>query len=111
MNATSIKHTTSGQFIVSTRTVKDSPDRRVHICVVQADSPGKIVAMTGFEGAPDEAESIANAALFAVSKDMLDALIAIQETINPAYDGEVDLIAMNAMISDIFAKLANEAGE
>ena len=104
-----IKHTTPGPFIVSTNTIKGSPDRRVHICVVQANNPAKIVASTGFEDADDQAESIANAALFAVSDLMLETLIDIQMELNTAK--VIDIEKINEMISEVFAKLANEAGE
>lgn len=102
-------NTTPGPWIVSTSTIKGSPDRRSHICVMQVANNNKMVAFTGFEGELDEAESIANAALIAIAPEMLDALIAIQEFAN-SRDG-IDDEAVNVMISDIFAKLANEAGE
>ncbi len=67
----------------------------------------KIVAIVSGTRAEDQA----NAALISVTTDMLDALIAIQESINPANDETViDLVAMNVMISNIFSRLANEAG-
>ena len=106
-----IKATTPGPWIATTNTVKGIPDRRMMICVACANKPNKIVAlMTGVEGGTDEIESIANAALIAIAPEMLDALIAIQETLNSSKD-VIDLEAMNAMISEVFAKLANEAGE
>lgn len=104
-----IKMTTRGPFIVSTNTIKGSPDRRVHICVVQAKNPNKIVASTGFEGAADEAESIANAALFSVADLMLETLIDVQMELNTAK--VIDIEKVNEMISEVFARLANEAGE
>jgi hypothetical protein len=104
------KSPTRGPWIVGTNIVKGSPDRRIHICVVRAEQPNKIIALTGIEGAPDEAESIANAALIAIAPDMLEALIAIQETLMTSKQ-PIDLEAMNTMISEVFAKLANEAGE
>lgn len=105
-----IKTTTPGPWIVSTNVIKGSPDRRMMICVVKANNPSKIVAFTGVEAAEDENESIANAALIAVAPDMLEVLIALQMELNTSKD-VIDLEAMNAMISDVFAKLANEAGE
>jgi len=102
--------TTPGPWIVSTNVIKDSPDRRMMICVVKGEQPNKIVAFTGVEGATDADESIANAALIAIAPEMLDALIAIQETLM-SEKAVIDLEAINQMISDIFAKLANEAGE
>lgn len=105
-----VKANTRGPWIVSTNVVKGSPDRRVHICVVQATNPSKIVALTGIEGEPDENESIANAALIAVAPDMIEALIAIQEELMTSKE-VIDLEAMQSMISEVFAKLANEAGE
>lgn len=100
--------TTPGDWYVTTQNREGKPNA---VICVKSTASGRIVAVTGVEGAPDEAESIANAAAISIVKPMMDALIAIQETINPANDETViDLIAMNTMISDIFAKLANEAG-
>ena len=102
---TELMSTTAGEWIVST-TPKGL------ICV-QAIESQKIVAVTGAIGSPviSVPEATANAALISVSKNMLDVLIAIQEAvINPACE-DVDLIAINGMISEVFAKLANEAGQ
>lgn len=104
-----MKITTRGPFIVSTSTLKNSLDRRTYISVVQANHPGKIVALTGIEGAEDEAESIANAARFAISDLMLETLIDIQIELNTAK--VIDIEKVNEMISEVFARLANEAGE
>lgn len=72
---------------------------------------GHICKIDYVQRVPTKEQAIANAALIAIAPEMLDALIAIQETINPANDETVvDLVAMNTMISDIFARLANEAG-
>jgi hypothetical protein len=104
-----IKSTTRGPFIVSTSVVKGSLDRRTHISVVQANHPRRIVALTGIEGEADESESIANAALFAVSDLMLETLIDVQMELNTAK--VIDIEKVNEMISEVFARLANEAGE
>lgn len=103
---TQIKRTSPGEWIVTT-------NKYGQIVVVQLNAhPSNIKTIAVFGGADSELsnEHIANAALLAISKDMLEALIAIQESLNPANE-VVDLIAMNEMISNIFAKLANEAGE
>jgi hypothetical protein len=98
---------TPGEWIVSTTTVKDSPDRCWHICVMQSEAPHKIVGLFGVAGAPDADESMANASLLASQKEMLEALIAIQEA---AEMPVIDRDAIRQLISDVFAKLANEAG-
>ena len=100
-----IFHTTPGPYIVGTTKAYNIE----FISVVTSARTSKAVALTGVAGAADESESIANAALFAIAPDMLDALIAISETINA--DVPLDVESINAMISDVFAKLANEAGE
>lgn len=73
-------------------------------------APQKVIAIFGDEDAPDANEHIANAALLTISKPMLDALIAIQETLMTSKE-ILDLESINRMISEILAKLANEAGE
>jgi hypothetical protein len=103
-----IKHTTPGPWIVGVGTI--NVDKREHIGVMKANDHTKIIALTGFAGAPDENESIANAALIAAAPDMLDVLIAVHEELNTSKD-VIDLTAINEMISGVFAKLANEAGE
>jgi hypothetical protein len=101
------KMITPGQFIVCMNVVKNSPDKRVHITVSTNTTPSKIVALCGFAGTLDESESIANASLFAISKEMLETLIAIQES---ARMDILDPESIEKLISDVFAKLANEAG-
>ena len=101
---------TPGPWIVSEDTIKNSPDRRVHVCVTQANNQSKIVALTDYYGENDEAESRANAALIAIAPDMLEALIAIQETAIANLNGTMNADPVAAMISDILEKLINEAG-
>lgn len=98
-----IKMTTPGEWIVSTTNNGD-------IVVIVSDTQ-KIIATFGHIDDANANEHIANAALFAVSKNMLDALIAIQtQALDPGTD-EVDLIAINELNNSILAKLVNEAGE
>jgi hypothetical protein len=52
-------------------------------------------------------EAMANAALISIAPDMLEALIAIQEA---ARMDMLDEESITKLISDVFAKLANEAG-
>lgn len=104
------KQTSPGEWIVSTNYPKGSTDKRMQICVVVASKPSKIIALTGYEGAEDEAESIANAALISIAPDMLETLIVIQEELNTSKE-VINLEAINKLISDVFSKLANEAGE
>jgi hypothetical protein len=52
-------------LIVGSSTLKNSRAQALHVVVVAADEPNKILASTGFVGAPDEAESLANAYVFA----------------------------------------------
>lgn len=100
-----IKFTTPGPFIVTTN---DSDE----IIVVSINGHGSIiktVAVCGHVDVDSEDESLANAALFATSRDMLDALIDIQVMVsNPE---SVDLEFINEIISNVFSRLANEAGE
>jgi hypothetical protein len=103
-----IKRPTPGPWIVTTSNLSKLSHASISVKAVKSNF---IVAVTGAEGSSDEATVIANAALIAIAPEMLDALIAIHEFVSPAYEGEVDLIAMHTLISDIFEKLANEAGE
>jgi hypothetical protein len=102
---------TPGPWIVGTNVIKGSPDQSEMICVSQADNIKKIVAITGYAGAHDEAESIANASLIAIAPEMLEALIAIQESAIANINGVLDANPIAALISEIFEKLANEAGQ
>lgn len=100
--------TTPGPWIVTTQNLLQR-DKAV-ICVKAGKT---LIATTGMEGGMigmSESTAIANAALIAIAPDMLDALIEIQQAINPEYDGMVDLVELNQKISDVLAKLANEAG-
>lgn len=106
-----VKSTTPGEWIVTTNRLDQSPDNRTHICVVVAQNPSKIIALTGYEGAEDEAESIANAALISVAPDMLEALVTIQQALMHPTESVIPISEINKMISDVFTKLANEAGE
>jgi hypothetical protein len=98
-----IKTTTGGEWIVTT-----TPSG--FIAVAQLPTR-KVIAIFGQETDENANEHLANAALFAVSKNMLDALIAIQETILDPGAEEIDINVTNEMISTILSKLANEAGE
>ncbi|MBI5950180.1 MAG: hypothetical protein HY865_00870 [Chloroflexi bacterium] len=101
---------TQAPWIVGTNVIKNSPEQREMICVSPASNIKKIVAITGFVGAEDESESIANASLIAISPEMLEALIAIQERAIANINGTLEANSIAAMISEIFEKLANEAG-
>jgi len=107
-----IKATTPGPWIVDGRTLTYA-NGNASVYVVRANDPHKVVAIVGAKD-PDQSvaisKALANAALIAISTDMLDALIAIQQTLMS--DEEIiNLEAINQMISGVFAKLANEAGE
>jgi len=66
----------------------------------------KCIAICDVSDIPNE-EAFANAALISIAPDMLEALIAIQEA---AQMDMLDAESIEKMISDVFAKLANEAG-
>ncbi len=106
---TPIKMTTPGEWIVTTSAKYVPGGEPVYIVVARAETD-QIVAIMGAENDALANEHIANAALLAVAKDMLDALVIIQNKVLDPGE-ESDLVEINAMISDIFAKLANEAGE
>jgi hypothetical protein len=74
--------------------------------VVNGITTDWLVAVCGMEGTAYEAESIANAALIAIAPEMLEALIAIQEA---AMTNQLNAENVEQLISDVFAKLANEA--
>lgn len=103
MNAP-IKQTSSGEWIVTTN--------EKEIAVVQLCSNGtqKTIATFGNEADQNANEHIANAALLSASKEMLDTLIAIQDELTTSKK-IINLEALNEMLSEVFAKLANEAGE
>lgn len=103
------KTTTKGEWIVTTSDKYVNGGEPTYIAVAQAET-NQIIAIVGAEDDELANEHLANAALIAVAPQMLDALIAIQETLNSSNE-VIDLDALNEMISDIFAKLANEAGE
>jgi hypothetical protein len=108
------KATTPGEWIVTTQKIKGKSERNSHICVVVAGTK-KVIAITGIEGKPNENEAIANAALISIAPGMLEALILIQHAaLMQIAAPNVDVMnpnAINEMISDLLAKLANEAGE
>lgn len=101
-----VKMTTPGEWIVTTI------DRQIVVVKLShhIGIADQTIATFGDEDAHNADEHIANAALLSVSKDMLEALIAIQHTLNTS-KYVVNLEAINQTISNIFAKLANEAGE
>ncbi|MDX9690774.1 MAG: hypothetical protein RBT70_10025 [Alphaproteobacteria bacterium] len=109
-----MKSTTPGPWIVAGTTLKTTDNGNASVYVVRADDQHKVVAIVGAK-CPDDigaaiGKTLANAALIAIAPDMIDCLIAIQQTLMS--DKEVvNLEAMNEMISGVFAKLANEAGE
>jgi len=106
---TPIKMTTPGEWIVTTSDKYVEGGEPRYIVVAQAQT-NQIIAIMGAENDELANEHIANAALLSVSKDMLDALIVIQnQVLDPGE--ETDLVEINSMISDILSKLANEAGE
>lgn len=103
-----IKMTTPGEWIVTTI------DDGEQIAVVSTNEHGSIqktIAIFGYTDTQDENENLANAALCAVSKDMLDLLIKIQTSLLDPSVEEIDINEINQDISTILAKLANEAGE
>lgn len=104
-----IKATTKGEWIVTTSDKYVPGGEPVYIAVAVAGTD-QLVAILGAENDDLAHEHIANAALISTAPQMLDTLIAIQETLLTSKQ-VIDLESMNAMISDVFAKLANEAGE
>lgn len=112
-NNNNVKMTSKGQWIVGEYS-RPAQNPQRYIAVLSADKPTKAIALCGISHAHDQNESIANAALIASAPEMLDTLIAIQETMmtTPAEEfTEADMTAIAEMISNVFAKLANEAGE
>lgn len=109
-----VKTTTPGPWIVAGTTLKTFENGNASVYVVRADDQHKVVAIVGakYPGNLDAAigKTLGNAALIAIAPDMLDCLIAIQQTLMSDKD-IINLEDMNAMISGVFAKLANEAGE
>lgn len=90
--------TTAGPWIVSiTQHILTSP----YVCVKSAKDD-EIIAICGVGGNSDTGTVIANAALIAIAPEMLEALIAIQETTEDESIAE--------LISGVFERLANEAG-
>ncbi len=108
-NSQEIKSPTRGEWFVTTSEQYVPDGEPVYIAVAQAET-NQIIALLGAETDELANEHIANAALIAVAPQMLDALIAIQESLNSSIN-VIDLEGMNTMISEVFAKLANEAGE
>jgi hypothetical protein len=111
MNSTpqEIKAPTRGPWIVTT--VPAIIGRQIAVISTSEAATQQVICVVGDEFAPNANEHLANAAVIAVSLEMLDALIAIQEQLLDPGTNEVDLNAINELISGIFAKLANEAGE
>jgi hypothetical protein len=108
-----MKSTTPGPWIVAGTTLKTTDNGNASVYVVHADDQYKVIAIVGAKSNDLEAaigKTLANAALIAIAPDMMDCLIAIQQTLMSDKD-VIDLEAMNEMISGVFAKLANEAGE
>lgn len=104
-----LKMNTPGEWIVTTSAKYVPNGEPVYIVVANAETD-QIIAIMGAENDALANEHLANAALLAVAKDMLDALVIIQnQVLDP--EEETDLVEINSMISDIFSKLANEAGE
>jgi hypothetical protein len=112
-----IKMTTPGEWIVTTS--DEVPMSKIKVVSVNEHRSiqkeiaivGKILIDNSTDPlTPQEAEAMANAALIAVAPDMLDALITIQGALHSG-EGYLDLEAIDEMISTVFSKLANEAGE
>jgi len=93
--------TTPGPWIVTTS------NYAIATIVVKAIRSNLTIAVVGVEGKPETNMYRANAALMSIAPDMLEALIAIQES---APAGTLNPEAIDLMISDVLAKLANEAG-
>lgn len=98
-----VKSPTPGEWFVST------VDGQIVVMTCK-DAKRIILATLGDEDAPNADELIANAALFAISKNMLDALIVTTNQLF-TYKENIDLEVLNQIYSDVFEKLANEAGE
>jgi hypothetical protein len=101
---------TPGPWIVTTSNV--SLLDHASICV-RSLKTNTLVAITGTEAASNKDTVTANAALISIAPDMLDALIAIQESaLMDMETGENGIHSrpINELISAVFAKLANEAG-
>ncbi len=60
------------EWIVAT--FKDDPQQRLHIAVCEKGNSKKIIAITGYAGAPDEEDSIDNAVLIASAPIVREAL-------------------------------------
>lgn len=100
-----IKSTTPGEFIVTT----NDEDQILVVATNEQTGASKVIANCGRMDSDDGDEFLANAALFATSRDMLDALIEVQTELNTAK--VIDIEKINEIICQVFAKLANEAGE
>jgi hypothetical protein len=108
------KMTTPGEWIVTT-----TAEGFVNVVAVNGKTmKQKTIAVIGkieLEKANcyvsvDESEILANAALIAVSKDMLDLLVEIFVELNTSKE-VIDLVELNDQYDAIINKLANEAGE
>lgn len=110
-----IKSTTPGEWIVTEEDdqimvvangLKDQPEMQASI--------RRVIAVFGDSDSQYAGERLANAALMSISKEMLDALIAIHESARMEISSGVKYMNANAideMISEVLSKLANEAGE
>ena len=96
--------TSKGPWFVTT--MNNTGNSHDVICV--KGHKDNVISVNGVLGIFGEQEAMANAALIAVAPDMLDALIAIQETCTMAEC--IQSQPISEMISEIFSKLANEAG-
>lgn len=101
--------TTRGPWIVTT--VPAIIGRQIAVISTHENASQQVICILGDEYDPIANEHIGNAALIAIAPDMLDTLIAIQEQLLDPGAPEVDLNAVNELISNILGKLANEAGE
>lgn len=103
-----IKMTTPGEWIVST----NQHDEIVVNALNENGSIIKTIAVFGHIEVDGEDESTANAALLAVSKDMLDLIINLHIAMHEVeLDAKFLLEEANKEIQCILSKLANEAGE
>lgn len=94
--------TTSGTWIVSPFVKKPE-----YLCVLAFEQKKVLAILPPLE---DGQPNFADAAIMAASKEMLDTLIAIQESLMTSKK-VIDLEAINQLISATFEKIAAESGE
>ena len=72
-----IEFITKGEWVVGQGTIKGLDGE--HIGVALKENTKKIIASTGFVGASDEVESLANATLIAAAPDMYEKLLKLKK--------------------------------